>query len=147
MLRLSAVILWTLATALVIANAVLFTYARGTTRSGSTDAPTAWERWQALSDAQRHEYLRSYESLAQRADARTILSEARQFGQLPPQRQALLRDLSRALTDTLDRQPPSRRRDWLRAPPRACAYLVFQAMATDDPQRLTGLAQQRRAAR
>jgi hypothetical protein len=53
--------------------------------------------------------------------------------------------LYRVVARMLDQQPAARRSDLLHYPPSARAYFVYQALAADDPQTLTELAQQLRA--
>lgn len=146
MLRYVIIVLLTAAGVLALANLVVFAHARGAGLPPATTGPvTARQRWQELPAEDRLRLVEHYRTLVSREDAHSVLLHARQFVQLPPPQQELLRHLHTVLMETLDRQPAARRGDLLHYPPSAQAYFVYQALATEAPETLTELSQQMRA--
>mgnify|MGYP000195901755 CR=1 FL=1 len=104
-----------------------------------------WQRWRALPTEQRWELIRRYQELLRQTDLATAWRHAQQFRELPPIRQNYLRELYEVMRETLDRQPVSRRRELLRAAPRARAFYLYQILVSEEPARLAELATRRPA--
>lgn len=147
MLRHSIIALLTAASVLALANLLVFTYTHGDdTPATKSRSITARQRWLKLSPEERLRLLQRYREVVSREDAREVLNQARQFAQLAPARQALLRRLYSMLANAPGQQTAPGRSDLLRYPPSARAYWVYQSLASDDPQELARLAHELRAA-
>ncbi len=117
---------------LAAANVAVFVQQRG--HAWVAPGPSSAEaRWQALSAGDRVAYARRYEELARSEDAGAILRRARSFARLPAAEQERLRALQAVFQSTVEGQSAARRREILLSPPRARAYLVYQAIAEQDP--------------
>lgn len=114
------------------ANLALLVWARGDA-SGARRPASAWQRWQALPASEQLACAQRYADLARREDAGAVLRRARDFARLPAVRQERLREVQGVFQTTLDRQNAAQRREILLAPPRARAYLLYQALAEQDP--------------
>ncbi|MCK4342103.1 MAG: hypothetical protein KAY37_10320 [Phycisphaerae bacterium] len=125
--------------ALSAANTAVFLQGRRASAPAATQPADAGERWLAFSTAERVAYVKQYQELAQREDTGLVLRRARRFAQLRPAEQERLRDVLRLLHETLDKQPPGKRSDWLRSSEQTRAFLVYRALLADEPERIKAL--------
>lgn len=136
--RSPATVLTIAAAALAAANVLAYLELRAP--AARPEPGSIGQRWQALSAAEQGRYIRQFQALAGREDAAAILGHAREFASLPARRRERLRSVAQAVADARAGLVPARRRDLLRSPPGARAYFVYQALLTDDPERLARLA-------
>lgn len=127
------------ALALAVANIVVF--AQRPSSAPATDGQnlSTWQRWQALTPAQRVACVQRYQAVSRRAEARPTWRRVREFRRLPPAAQDRLREGLAVLRETLERQPPSRRRELLRLPARVRAYEIYRILVGEDPARVAQL--------
>lgn len=138
-LRRTTIALFCAAAALALANWALFVNHPTDEPAAEGQALSGWQRWQALDPAERVSCVQRYQAVNRRADARKTWRHAREFGRFSAAEQDRLRDVLGVLRDTLDQQPPTRRRDLLRAPARVRAYEVYRALLAEDPARVAQL--------
>ena len=117
-----------------IANIVVATRGRG-----PAQPETSWDHWCKLSAPQRAACVHKYRSLARQPNTNVIMHNAGRFGELPPQRQEYLRQLRHVVDETLATLPEGQRLNLLRLSPRARAFLIYQTLRSDRPQRLDEL--------
>lgn len=127
------------ASGLAVANLGAFFARPAATRPDVAEPATAWERWLALSGEERQLCVRQYEELIRRPDADAVLRNVREFAQLPADGQRRLREALVLLRETVARQPPGRRRELLTTVGATRAFLVYQVLMTEEPQRVAEL--------
>ena len=131
--------LYCAAVVLAAVNLVLFVNRPADDPATGGENLSGWERWRAMDSGQRVACVRRYQAISRRADARATWRHAREFGRLAEADQDRVREVLAVLRDTLDRQPPTRRRDLLGAPARVRAYEAYLALLAEDPGRVAQL--------
>ena len=138
-LRYGTIILVALLVVLALANVIVYVKAPGDGTPALSRYANSWQRWLAATPAERSAYVRQYEALVQRPDATVVIRRARQFARLTPAEQGRLRGLLIVLQETLDSQPAGRRRELLRSSARARAFLVYQVLEAESPEKVAEL--------
>lgn len=124
---------------LLLANAAWYAHRQRSRADAASRPVTAWDRWRSFTTGERAGYVQQYQTLSRRGDAGELLRRARRFAAQPAARRQAQRETFAILVETITRQPPAVRNEWLRAPPGARAYYVYRALTLDDPERLEAL--------
>lgn len=121
---------------LLLANAAWYAH-RQRSRSDPASRPvTAWDRWRALTPDERAGYVQQYQKLFRGGDAGELFRRARRFVAQPAVRRQAQRETFAILVETITRQPPAVRNEWLRMPPTTRAFFVYRALSQEEPERL-----------
>jgi hypothetical protein len=114
--------------------------------SASVGAPrTAWQRWVAMTNLERAEWVQRHDQIAKRPDAGTLWHRARQLERMSEEGRRRRHALWVVMEETVARQPPADRRELLRANPGARAYLVYRILMQTEGERLSALREEWKA--
>ncbi len=92
----------------------------------------ALQTWHQLSEMQQVAFAEQYQRLVRRADTSDVFRHAREFAGLAADDRERLREYNQLMLATLNAQPPTRRRELLRASPDVRAYFVYKAVRAES---------------
>lgn len=137
-MRVGRPLLWLVILLLAGANVLWLVPWPPSARPGSPPT-TGWERWHALTAAERLARVRQYQAIAAREDAAQVWRRAKEFVHKSPEERARLRELAGLVGAAVEEASPALRRQWLSVAASARAYLIYQEWQSNDPQRLEEL--------